>query len=144
MTPAPPLEFSYDESLADNLSVLRFNVGDTNEAAPLLWDATYIGLLAANGLRLDKAELAIVQHLIVKYAQQPDQVTIPELGTQVVWRDRLSAWRERAALLRSQIAAAAGGKGGFRVSRVKRFERGRQLGDGEYDAHGGRPTRWES
>lgn len=119
----------YDPSLADNVSLLRFRVGDTNDDAPLLPDATYLALLASNGQRMDKAELAIVQALIVKYAQQPDTVTIPTIGTTVSWRDRLNDWRRQAARLTAEIAAAAGGLGGLRTRQVSRFDRSRATGE---------------
>ncbi len=115
----------YDPQLADNVSLLRFRVGDTDDAAQMLPDETYLALIGTYGTRLDKAELAVVQALIAKYAQQANRVTIPTLGTVVEWTDRLAAWRRQETRLAAAIDAYDNSRVGLRTRRVQRFTRER-------------------
>lgn len=122
---------SYDPQLADNISLLRFRVGDTAETE-MLPDGTYQALLDTYAPRMEEAELAVVRALIARYGQQPSAVTIPTLGSVVEWRDRIAAWQRQAARLEAQMVAADASAKGLRTRRVYRFGYGPDDQPAEY------------
>lgn len=108
---------TFDPSLSDPISRMRFALGDTGEP-PLLPDETYEAVLEASGgdERLATAKLAGA--LVVRYSQEPSRVTTVS-GQTVEWRDRLAAW----STLASSAAPGGTSTAGIQAHRPIRADR---------------------
>lgn len=93
---------AYSPSLADATSRVRFAVQDTDDAAPLLPEATYTALIGIHDDSEERATVAAAEALLTKYAQQPDKVEITG-ALKAEWSSRLAAWRALANGLRAQL-----------------------------------------
>lgn len=88
---------SFDPTLPTDRDTSRFWLGDW-ATVELLTDAQYDAVLSLYGLENGTAFLA--DGLAVKYAQEPDRVTLPS-GLSVSWSSRVSTWLALAERLRS-------------------------------------------
>lgn len=95
---------TYDPALPDALSRMRHALGDTDGAAPLEQDETYLATLSLHGEALGTAAMA--EALAARFAQQPDAVDVG--GLSASWRERVRTWLALAARLRAEAGAAAG------------------------------------
>jgi hypothetical protein len=85
---------TYSPALATARDRLRFRLGDI-EAAELYPDATYDALLALWTTE-DRALYELAKALIVRYAQQPNEVSVSG-AVAVKWAERLATWRALVA-----------------------------------------------
>jgi hypothetical protein len=74
---------------------LRFRLGDIDPTAELYPDAEYDGLLALWPTE-DRALYELAKALIVRYAQQPNEVSVSG-AVAVKWAERLATWRALVA-----------------------------------------------
>lgn len=86
------MAFTYDDTLATARDRLRFALGDTVEAEALLQDATYEAALTRHGQDEAKAQSDLAAGLVARYSREPDRVRRDD-GTEVSWKERLTAWR---------------------------------------------------
>jgi hypothetical protein len=111
------MAFSYEPALTDARSLVRFEVGDTDPAAPLFEDAEVDAVLAANGDEPLAAAAALCEQLATRFARDVDV----ELDGQSMKRSqRALAYEKRAAALRARSPRA----GGLNVVSVERVDRG--------------------
>jgi hypothetical protein len=85
---------TYDPALSTVRDRMRLRLGDV-ESAELYPNATYDALLALWTTE-DRALYELAKALIVRYAQQPDDVSITGAGT-FKWAERLATWRALVA-----------------------------------------------
>jgi threonine synthase len=108
---------SYDEELADDVSRVRFELGDTTvepETDALLSDETIEAVLAWKGYAAGVAFLA--EGLITRFGQEPDSVRLPS-GLTVSFRDRIAAWTRLAGRKGAQaVATSSSGDAGAAVT----------------------------
>lgn len=111
---------TYDPSLADPISRMRFALGDTSSSAPLLPDATYTAVLAAQGADEQAAVVALARSLIAREAQAPTRIVAPD-GQSAEFGKRLAGWQ---ALIADAPSSAGGAQtGGLRMHRPERADR---------------------
>jgi len=91
------MAFTYDETLSTARDRVRFALGDTNEATPLLTDETIDARLAISTEAETVAFLA--SGLAVQLGRQPERVTLPN-GLSVSY-SRADALRTAATTARS-------------------------------------------
>jgi hypothetical protein len=97
---------TFDPLLGSIRDQLRFALGDTDMDVPLLEDETYDASLAmypAEDWRSAGADIA--QHLISRFAQEPDSVSIPG-EVSVSWKSRIQAWTNLLASWRGSSTQA--------------------------------------
>ncbi len=99
---------AYSPSLDTAADRIRFAVQDTDDAAPLLPEQTYVALLALHNGVEARATIAAAEALIVRVARDPDTVDVAG-AVKVAWSDRLGSWRQLAARLRTEIDLGAAG-----------------------------------
>lgn len=123
---------TFDPMLASALDRVRLSLGDTDETAPLLEDETITAMLAHQGNDEAKATIALASALIVRFAQEPDKVTLAGDEGAVQWNSRLKGWQALIARLESEGGGAARVSGGMSVLRPSRFgaERSEYRADG--------------
>lgn len=110
---------TYDPTLADAISRMRFALGDTNTAVALLPDATYTAVLAAQGGDEQAAAVALARSLIAREAQAPTRIVAPD-GQSVEFGKRLAGWQ---ALIDAAPSTAGGASvGGMRMHRPARAD----------------------
>lgn len=90
---------SYDPTDLSELNQARALLGDTSNVSSteLLTDDHIDAVLSLYDFSLGVAFLA--DELAVRYAQQPDRVTLPS-GLSVAWSARVAAWRALAIQMR--------------------------------------------
>lgn len=111
---------SYDPTLADPISRLRFALGDANVLAPLLPDVTYTAVLEAQGGDEQAAAVALARSLISREAQAPTRIVAPD-GQSAEFGKRLAGWQ---ALIDTAPSSAGGSTaGGVRMHRPERADR---------------------
>jgi hypothetical protein len=99
----------YDETLEDEISRARAELGDTEFTSDTQDDALHTdehieAVLAWKGYTAGVAFLA--EELIVRYATEPDSVRLSS-GLTVSFRDRLAAWTRLATRKAAAVTAAA-------------------------------------
>lgn len=110
------MAFTYDPELKDALSVVRFEVGDTDETAVLFEDSEVMAVLTQNGAEPLAAAAALCEQLATRFARDYDV----ELDGQSMKRSqRALAYEKRAAALRARSPRA----GGLNVINVERVDR---------------------
>lgn len=99
------MAFSYDKSglATSTLYRARFQLGDTNEASPLLDDDEISAMVDVYGYAEGVAQLA--DGLASRYAQDPDEYE-DEGGVRVRWNQKIKVWQDLARRLRAGIALA--------------------------------------
>lgn len=98
---------TFDPQLTKVRDRLRFLIGDTDLAAPLLDDVTYDAALALYpDWRSAGADLAA--GLASRYAQEPDSIAISGEIT-LSWRNRVQRWTQLAATWTALVAADGSG-----------------------------------
>lgn len=97
------MAFTFTSDLLDPISRIRFKVGDTTEAKPLLDDAFYEAALRLHADDEAAAARALAAHLAVTYAQKPDELK------GIRWSERVAQWRLIAHGTDVQQAPSSGG-----------------------------------
>jgi hypothetical protein len=123
---------AFDEGLGDNTSIVRFDVGDYNDAAPLISEAIYTATLTRYDDDVRRATVAMAESLIIKVAQDPDKVEVTG-AVKVEWSSRIAAWRSLANGLRAELGLAVPGA----VSNTLVMGRFTRAGDATTDEYGG-------
>jgi osmotically-inducible protein OsmY len=97
---------TFDNTLPTARDRARYQLGDTNVAAPLEQDATYDANLALYGDALAIAVMA--EALASRYAQQPS--SIGSQGDSIAWGERIRTWLALAQRIRDEqsVSGAAG------------------------------------
>lgn len=93
---------TYDPTLADATSRVRFALGDISDTAPLLAEATYTALITRYDDSEARATVAAAETLIALTAQSPDKLEITG-ALKLEWANRLAVWRSIANGLRSEL-----------------------------------------
>lgn len=104
---------SFNPALATRLDRARLLLGDTgtikDSGGDPLWlldNATIDALIQAEGFAEGVAQAA--EALITRFAQEPDELTEEgDRGLSLKWTERVSAWRELAARMRSGLGGSA-------------------------------------
>ncbi len=98
---------TFDPTLSAAKDRVRSALGDIDMseggANALRSDEAIAAVIAANGEALGTAVLA--EGLAAEYAQLPDSIS--DSGTSLTWRERVKWWRDLAARIRGDLAAAA-------------------------------------
>jgi len=81
--------FTYDPTLADATSRIRFRLGDIT-APGLVPDETFGALLLAFADDEVKVRREIAAYLAAKYAQEPDSIS--DDGSAIKWGKRVDQW----------------------------------------------------
>ncbi len=93
---------TFDPTLANARDILRFDVGDTAVATAIWPDALYDAQIARYPDDLREAELAIVEGLLVLFAQKPDAFKAAG-QIEVTWKERIAAWQALRDRLRAEL-----------------------------------------
>jgi hypothetical protein len=127
------VSFTFDPSLADAISRIRFDLGDTAEPA-FVEDET-ITAMVAGAPDEREATVKLASALIVRFAQEPDRVELADGEGAVTWSARLRGWQALISRLQAEKAAAVREAGtGFRVlSPSRALERAEYRRDGRCD-----------
>lgn len=115
---------AFNPALTSATDRVRFDVGDYNDAAPIIPEAVYTATLARYGADEARATVAMAEALIVRVAQDPDKVEVTG-AVKVEWSQRIAAWRALANGLRATlglplVGAAAGGDTTMRIGQLTR------------------------
>jgi hypothetical protein len=92
------MSFTYDETLATDLDIARFTLGDTDSANVLLSNE-HITATIALYTPLNVAVALMAEGLAARYAQKPSSVGLPS-GLSVSWSERVKFWLNLAKRLR--------------------------------------------
>lgn len=95
---------TYDPTLPTAKDRVRYALGDTNVAAALEQDETYVANLTLYSESLAIAVMA--EALAARFAQKPDSFGTD--GLNVTWRERVKTWLALATTMRANATAAAG------------------------------------
>lgn len=98
---------NYNPALPTARDKLRFKLGDTNTGAALIPDVTYDAVLSVVGGDEKKAAVALLDHLISRFAQLPNSTTADDGAVRIEWKDRVATWRAMRGLLQAEIEAEA-------------------------------------
>lgn len=112
-----PRQNSYDPALSQQVSRIRFTLGDTDPDAALLDSRTILAMLAqfatddAGNPVLPAAQerwatLELARGLVTRYAQDP--VVVTNEGQTTNYTSRLAGWQAVVARLEAQGTATAG------------------------------------
>lgn len=93
---------AFNPALPTAVDRIRLDLGDFNDAAPILSEAIYTALYARYDSDEDRAKVAAAEALIAKVAQDPDKVEVTG-AVKVEWQSRLASWRAIANGLRAQL-----------------------------------------
>jgi hypothetical protein len=108
------MSFTFDPSLGDAISRIRFDLGETAEPA-FVEDETITAMLAASTDERE-ATIKLASALIVRVSQEPDKVDLAEGEGTVTWGARLRGWQALISRLQSEKAEAMkAANAGFRV-----------------------------
>jgi hypothetical protein len=119
--------FTYDVVHAEARDRIRFALGDTDSTEPMLQDETIEAVLEQYGNDEDRTIAHLAGGLVSRYSRMPDTIRKDD-GTEVRWKDRLTAWRSLAG----QTTAATASGGGMMTRRATRYD----TGGAEYYAGG--------
>lgn len=92
---------TFDPTLANDRDILRFDVGDTVVATAIWPDELYDAQIARYS-DLREAELAIVEGLLVLFAQKPDAFKAAG-QIEVTWKERIATWQTLRDRLRAEL-----------------------------------------
>ena len=115
-------EATYNPALTTSLDRLRFALGDTDVAQPLLPDATYAAVLEAQGNDETAAVVALARSLVAREAQNPTRVVAAD-GQTTEFGTRLAGWQALLAADATAAAASASARG-MRIHRPRRADAG--------------------
>jgi hypothetical protein len=108
------VSFTFDPSLGDAISRIRFDLGDTVDPG-FVADETITAMVAASPDERE-ATIKLASALIVRFAQEPDKVDLADGEGKVEWGARLRGWQALISRLQSEKAEAVkAASGGFRV-----------------------------
>lgn len=107
---------TFDPALLTARDRVRFQLGDTDMAKPLIPDETYDAQIAWYGGDEQKAARELARGLIAEYGRKP--VNIKAGSVQVDYRERLTVWRG----IVGRIDIAVGGGGSLSSIRTSRFD----------------------
>lgn len=107
------MAFTYEEDLSDDLSQVRFHVGDTASANPLFSDAEVNASLAARNGDVLATAADLCEQLATRFARDVDVVAD---GQSLKRSQRSAAYAARAGALRSK--SGTGGLSTIQVTRV--------------------------
>jgi hypothetical protein len=113
------MSFTFDPSLGDAISRIRFDLGDTVDPG-FVEDETITAMVTASPDERE-ATIKLASALIVRFAQEPDKVELAGDEGAVTWSARLRGWQGLISRLQSEKADAVKvASGGFRMLRPTR------------------------
>ena len=119
---------TFDPALSTDRDWMRQRLGDTDDAAPIVPDATYDAYLAdAGSWRLAAAALA--RSLASAAVNRPRSLTGEGVGA-ISWGDRAAAWLKIAAELEAEASRLGEGSGALWTAEAERGDIG--YTDAEY------------
>lgn len=96
---------TYDPNLGSVRDRLRFLLGDTDTGNPINPDETYDAVLAMHNNHEKRAALTLLDGMINRFAQLPNETATDGGQYRVKWTDRVKAWQELRARLAAELAA---------------------------------------
>lgn len=96
---------TYDPTLSSIRDRLRFTLGDTDTTNPINPDETYDAVLSIHDNHEKRAAVALLDGMITRFAQLPNETATDSGQYRVKWTDRIKAWQAMRARLEAEIIA---------------------------------------
>lgn len=111
----------YDPSLSTDRDWMRNRLGDTDDAAPIVPDATYDAYLAAADDNWRLAAAALARSLASTAINRPNSLNGANIGS-ISWGDRAAQWLKIAAELEAEASRLGLGSAALWVAEVERAD----------------------